>query len=73
MLQLEELSLNFFLAQRVVAARCIEIDDVARVRFFKHRLRRAQRLFTNRRELHVAVAAFRKTVFRDHGRRGGGR
>jgi len=50
MLQLEELCLNFLLAQRIVTARPVEVDDVTLVRLLKNRMRRTQCLFANRRE-----------------------
>lgn len=73
MLTLKSLHVDFILAQRIVAARSVEVADVARVRFLKHGLSHAQRSFTNRRELHVAVAAIGKGVFGDDTCRGGGR
>ena len=57
MLQLEELCLNFLFAERIVTARAVEVDDVTLVRFLKHRMRRTQCLFANRREFHVTVIA----------------
>jgi hypothetical protein len=55
-LEIMELSVYFLVAERVMAARPVEINDVARVRIFQYRLRRVQRFLTDGRKLHVAIA-----------------
>ena len=73
MLQVKQLLVHFIVAERIVTARAVEVDDVTGARILQNRLRASQCLFQNRWELHVTVAAVSEAVLGDDGGRRSGR
>ena len=69
----ELLRADLVLAQRIVVARTVEIDEVRRAAVVQNGQLLTQRAFPNRLELHVAVAAVVQGFFGNNALRAGGR
>ena len=72
MLQVQQLLMDFIFAERIVTARPVEVDDVTDARILQNWLRATQRLFKNRWELDMTVAAVGQSILGHDARRRSG-